>query len=173
MWWSDQTIPPVNTAPCGGQIKPYHRSTQHHVVVRSNHTTGQHSTTWWSDRHAFHHSTQHHMAVRSNHSTIQHSTTGQSDQTIPPANTAPHGSQIKPFHQSTQHHRAVRSNHSTSQHSTTWLSGGRLQRKEAGLKPLARKPSVPPVNPFIAPPSENSGLKGVSIRLQTVGFLAQ
>ena len=78
-WWSDQTIPPVNTIPHGSHIRPFHRSTLYHMVVRSDHSTSQHHTTWWSD------------------------------QTIPPVITVPHGGQIRPFHQSTPYHMVVRS----------------------------------------------------------------
>ena len=124
-----------STLPHGGQIKSFHQSTQHHVVVRSScippvglvphggqiimHFTSQHCTTWWSDHQPFHQSTQHHVAV------------------IPPVSTVPHGGQIESFHPSTQYHLVVRVpgippvstvphggqiiTHSTSQHSTCLL----------------------------------------------------
>ena len=94
--WSDQTTPPINTVPQGGQI-----------IVHSTH---QHSTTGWSDHHALHPSTQYHRVVRSSctppintvpqggqiimHSTHQHSTTGWSDHHA--------------LHPSRQYHRVVR-----------------------------------------------------------------
>ena len=69
-------IPPVNTAPHGGQIN-VHSTSQlpaphggqmnvHYTRSQINvHSTSQHSTTWWSDQRAFHQSTQYHMVVRS------------------------------------------------------------------------------------------------------------
>ena len=80
-------IPPVSTLPHGGQIKPLHQPTHYHMVVRScipPVSTLPHGGQL----------TQCHMAVRSNHSTSQRTTTWWSDQTIPPVSTLPHGGQI-------------------------------------------------------------------------------
>ena len=109
-----------STLPHGGQIKPFHQLTQHHVVVRSScippvglvphggqiiiHSTSRPSTTWWSDYHPFHQSTQHHVAVIPPINTVPHGPSAQYHMTvrshIPSVNIAPCGGQIKPFHQS-------------------------------------------------------------------------
>ena len=94
-------IPPVITAPHGGQINVHSTSSQINV-----HSTSQRITTWWSDQRAFHQSSQHHMVVRSTCiPPVVRSTC------IPPVNTVPHGGQINV--------------HSTSQHSATWWSDQR------------------------------------------------
>ena len=79
VWWSDRSI-----------HRPFHQSTQYHVVVRSVYSSSfpsvntipfggqiglfvvlsisQHNTMWWSDRsihRPFHQSTQYHVVVRS------------------------------------------------------------------------------------------------------------
>ena len=93
--WSDQTTPPVNTVPQGGQIKPLHPSIQYHRVVRSSCTPPINTVPQGGQIKPLHSSTQYHRVVRSNHSTHQHSTTGWSDQTTPLVNTVPQGGQME------------------------------------------------------------------------------
>ena len=81
------------------------------------HSTGQHSTTWWSDHHAFHRPTQYHMVVRSSCS--------------PPVNTVPHGGQITV--------------HSTGQHSTTWWSDHHAVYQSTQYHKVVRSSCIPPV----------------------------
>ena len=97
-------IPPVNTIPHGGQI--------------SVHSTGQHSTSWWSDHRVLHQSTQYHMVVR--------------PPCIPPVNTVPHGGQITV--------------HSTSQHSASWWSDQRAFHQSKQYLMVVRIPCFPPVS---------------------------
>ena len=135
-------ITSVNTAPQGGQI--------------IEHSTGQHSTTMWSDHRAFHWSTQHHKVIRSScipsvnaapqggqiieHFIGQHSTTRWSD------HRAFHLLDYCAFHWLTHHHNVVRSScipsvntvpqggqiivHSIGQHSTTRWSDQKFVRPQ-------------------------------------------
>ena len=112
------------------------------------HSTCQHSTTQWSDHHAFHLSTQHHTVVRS--------------PGIPPDNTVPQWSDHHAFHLSTQYHIMVRSpgippvntvphsgqitRHSTCQHSTTQWSDHQAFHLSTQYHTVVRSPGIPSVN---------------------------
>ena len=116
-------IPPVNTAPHGGQINVHYTSSQINV-----HSTSQHSTTWWSDQRAFHQ---------------QHSATWWSDQRAFHQSTqhAPHGGQI------IVHSTISQINvHSTSQHSTTWWSDQRAFHQSTQYHMVVRSTCITPVN---------------------------
>ena len=87
-------------------------------MVRSNHSTRQHSTTGWSDHRAFHPSTRYHRVVRSS--------------CIPPVYTVPQCGQIIV--------------HSTHRHSTTGWSEHRAFHPSTRYHSVVRSSCIPPIN---------------------------